>query len=96
MKKEKDERDYLNPELSQKAKELGNECFKTGQFPDAIKHYTEAIKRNPTDHVLYSNRAAAYTKLGEYPTALKDCDKCIELDPKFGESCYKNPSHIIR
>ena len=31
----------------------------------------------------YSNRAASYTKLGAMPEALKDAEKCIELDPSF-------------
>jgi len=47
MKKEHDEKSYINPEISQLEKEKGNECFRNAQFPEAIKHYTEAILRNP-------------------------------------------------
>jgi len=93
LKKEKDEKDYINPELSLEAKNKGNECFKLGQVPEAIQHYTEAIRRSPNDHVLYSNRAAAYTKLGEYPLGIRDCDKAIELCPTFVKA-YTRKGHL--
>jgi len=80
---------YISPEFSAKAKEEGNEFFKNGKFPEAVERYTEAIKRDPTNHVLYTNRATAYTKLAAYSEALKDCDKCIELCPSFIKAYIK-------
>lgn len=75
--------EYENPELAEKAREEGNNFFSNKDFPKAIESYTEAIKRAPRNPTLYSNRAAAYSKLGELPMAIKDCEKAIEIDPKF-------------
>ncbi|KAI3756512.1 hypothetical protein L1987_56333 [Smallanthus sonchifolius] len=84
-KKELEQQEYYDPEHAEKEREKGNECFKEQKYPDAIKHYTEALRRNPKDAKAYSNRAACYTKLGAMPEGLKDAEKCIEIDPKFSK-----------
>jgi stress-induced-phosphoprotein 1 len=82
-KKKMDIEAYINPELGAAAKEEGNAFFKADKFPEAVASYTEAIKRNPTEHTAYSNRAAAYLKLGAYNDALEDCEKCLAIKPDF-------------
>jgi len=93
-KKLKDDADYVNPEIAMEEKNKGNEYFKADKVPEAIKHYTEAMRRNPSDHILYSNRAACYLKLGEYGLALRDCDKCIEMSPDFAKA-YTRKGHAL-
>lgn len=76
---------YEDPAKAEEARELGNTAFRDQKYPEAVGHYTEAIKRNPRDHRTYSNRSACYTKLTAFPEALKDAEKCIELAPAFAK-----------
>ncbi|KAK1444883.1 TPR repeat containing protein [Babesia gibsoni] len=83
MKEKRDREAYIDPVKADEHREKGNEFFKAFKFPEAKKEYDEAIRRNPRDAKLYTNRAAALTKLAEYPSAMADCNKAIELDPTF-------------
>lgn len=95
LKEQRAKEEYHNPELSDKAREAGNEYFKKNEYASAVPQYTEAIKRNEKDPRAYSNRAACYQKLMALPEALKDCEKCIELDPAFIKAYIRKASILF-
>ncbi|KAG9395269.1 TPR repeat [Carpediemonas membranifera] len=75
------EEQYKDPEKAAEAKAEGNRLFSAQDYPAAIKAFTEAIKRDPSVAIYYSNRAACYLKLMEYRLAEQDCEKALEIDP---------------
>lgn len=98
MKKDSEARAYINPELAEEHRQKGNELFKGGNYPGAIKEYDEGIKRDPNSVAIYSNRCATYIKLMVMDQALKDADKCLELDPKFVKAYLRkgNCHHLMK
>jgi len=86
---------YINPQLAEEEKLKGNECFKKGEWANAVKFYTEAIKRNPQDAKIYSNRAACYTKLTAFDLSIKDCDTSISMDPNFVKA-YLRKANVLK
>ncbi|ABN68121.1 predicted protein [Scheffersomyces stipitis CBS 6054] len=74
---------YVDPEKAEAARLEGKEYFTKGDWPNAVKAYTEMVKRAPEDARGYSNRAAALAKLLSFPDAVEDCNKAIEKDPSF-------------
>jgi 4-hydroxy-tetrahydrodipicolinate synthase len=64
-------------------KALGNEAFQAGRFQEAIDHFSLAIKHDPNNHILFSNRSAAYASLQMYDKALEDANKTIQLKPNW-------------
>jgi stress-induced-phosphoprotein 1 len=95
-KKKRAELAYIDPEKAAEEKELGNADFKEGKWVDAMRHYSEAIKRDPngeSTHVYFSNRATCYIRMNEMQAAQEDLDACIKLCPTYAKA-YLNKAHI--
>ena len=67
--------------LAEELRKEGVRLVKAGQAAAAEIVYTEAIKYAPRMHMLYSNRAACYARLGRHADALADARACVSLAP---------------
>lgn len=70
-------------EKAAEAKAKGNAAFQAKNYEEAIKHFTEAIGHDATDHVFFSNRSACCASLGKYEKAYEDGKECVRLKPDW-------------
>ena len=63
-------------------KNNASECFKEGNYEDAIKGFTECLDLFPNNKTynssIYMNRAISFSKLKKNEEALEDLSKAIE------------------
>ncbi|KAH9894659.1 hypothetical protein F4778DRAFT_747793 [Xylariomycetidae sp. FL2044] len=64
-------------------KAQGNKAIAEKKFDEAIDAFTKAIEIEPSNHIFYSNRSAAYASKKEYQNALKDAEKTTEIKPDW-------------
>jgi tetratricopeptide (TPR) repeat protein len=76
-------------EAEKSLKEKGNEFFKAGNFLKAAALYTQAIKLDPSNATLYSNRAAAFLSLVKLSKALADAETTIKLNPQWEKGYFR-------
>ncbi|KAK3578272.1 hypothetical protein CHS0354_010473 [Potamilus streckersoni] len=70
-------------------KNQGNACVKSGNYGEAVLHYSHGIKLEPGNHLLYSNRSLAFLKLQQYYLALEDAKQSIKLQPNWPKGFFR-------
>lgn len=75
--------------MEQSLKDQGNEFFKSGNYLKAAALYTQAIKQDPNNATLYSNRAAAFLHLVKLNKALADAETTITLKPDWEKGYFR-------
>ena len=76
-------------------KTMGNEMIKQKNYQEAVKFYSNAIRKDPTNHIYYANRAAAYIELEMGEDALKDCNECIRISPDYTKGYSRKGTALI-
>lgn len=87
----------VDKNLALEWKNKGNEAFKIQDYKVAVECFTKAIKNDPEDHVLFSNRSGAYAAASlvsyfsfnflflQFDKALDDANKCVRLNPHWSK-----------
>lgn len=65
-----------------KLKAAGNKAYGSKDYNKAIDLYTQAILCK-ADPVFYSNRAACYNAMSDWPKVIEDTTAAINLDPEY-------------
>lgn len=60
----------------------GEAALSTSKYEEAIQHFTDAIKSNPTAVKYYINRATAYQRTQKYTDAIADAEVAVVLAHK--------------
>lgn len=79
----------VSPERKQEAENLkneGNRLMKEEKYHEALNTYSKAINQDATNPVFYCNRAAAYSRLGDYQSAADDCRMSLRYDPNYSKA----------
>ncbi|KAM3310390.1 hypothetical protein ACQJBY_031221 [Aegilops geniculata] len=76
-------------------KSFGEKAIKRKDYHGASKFYTEAIKLDPSDATLYSNRCLCYLQMTEADKALRDANTCIKLRPEWIKGYYRKGAALM-
>eukprot|EP01100_Stratorugosa_tubuloviscum_P015738 TRINITY_DN929_c2_g1_i2.p1 TRINITY_DN929_c2_g1~~TRINITY_DN929_c2_g1_i2.p1 ORF type:complete len:203 (-),score=88.00 TRINITY_DN929_c2_g1_i2:202-810(-) len=90
--------------LANKAKEQGNDLFRSNSLREALNFYSQGLeyfnncwglkeqeekKVNALKAILHLNSSACKIKLSEFREALLDAEKSLDYDPENGKAFYR-------
>ncbi|KAG8056202.1 hypothetical protein GUJ93_ZPchr0001g30699 [Zizania palustris] len=85
-----------NVKLVAKARAQGNELFKAAKYSDASIAYSEGLKYEPSNPVLYCNRAACWGKLERWEKAVDDCNEALRIQPNYTKALLRRASSYAK
>ncbi|XP_037125509.1 E3 ubiquitin-protein ligase TTC3 [Syngnathus acus] len=74
---------------SNSLKNGGNLLFQEEKYQQAVVEYSKAIKKNPQNHIAFSNRALCYTRSQQFLEAACDAKRAILIEPLWVKGHYR-------
>ncbi|MEH1800970.1 MAG: tetratricopeptide repeat protein [Nostoc sp.] len=80
--------EYGNEDLNLFYVQMGDQCFKKGEYTNAVTNYNQALEVNHGDISLYYKRGLAHYQIGDYEAAIADYSQAIQMN--FHDAKYYN------
>ena len=75
-----------NKAEAERQKVEGNEFIAANKPEKAVESYSKAINLDPSNAIYFSNRAAAYSMMGDHFNALEDAKQSCKLNPSYAKA----------
>lgn len=79
---------------AQDHKERGNAYYQRKEYEEAVSCYTKAVDLDPSQHAVYTNRAAAHFALQNYEGALADAVASTTLNDSWTKGYYRQGASL--
>ena len=80
---------------AQEHKERGNAYYQRKEYDAAVEWYTKAVDLDPSQHAVYTNRAAAHFALQHYEEALADAVASTNLNDAWTKGDYRQGASLV-
>ncbi|KAG2677739.1 hypothetical protein I3843_12G113000 [Carya illinoinensis] len=87
---------HSNVRLVARARARGNDLFKSERFTEACSAYEEGLKVDPSNSVLYCNKAACLFKLGLWEKSVENCDQALSMQPNYTKALLRRAASNIK
>ncbi|XP_057454360.1 TPR repeat-containing thioredoxin TTL1-like [Lotus japonicus] len=78
-----------NVRMVARARMRGNDLFKSERFTEACSAYGEGLRLDPSNSVLYCNRAACWFKLGQWERSIEDSNRALHIQPNYTKALLR-------
>ncbi|KAE9620792.1 hypothetical protein Lal_00019850 [Lupinus albus] len=85
-----------NVRMVARARVRGNDLFKSERFTEACSAYGEGLRLDPSNSVLYCNRAACWFKLGEWERSIEDSNQALLILPNYKKALLRRAASNIK
>ncbi|KAI3712109.1 hypothetical protein L1987_70658 [Smallanthus sonchifolius] len=72
-----------------RARARGNDLFKSERLTEACSAYSEGLRLDPLNPVLFCNRAACWFKLGQFEKSLEDCNQALVIHQNYTKALLR-------